>query len=115
MMKMRTRNAPARIASGTTSHHEIARLRYIRYQSAAYGTRVFVICQSARGVEGCWNLATICLHAAGSFFPWFSLELSMQSRLLSHHESTLRNNLNCAMDSGVGSSPHSPIDETVGH
>src|SRR5436189_5272338 len=79
-MKMRTTNAPARIASGTTSHQESTRVRYIPYQSAAYGTRVLLICQSARGVEGRWNWTTICFHAAGSIFPLLS-ELFMNSRL----------------------------------
>ena len=40
------------IARGTRSHHEIARLRYIKYQSKAMGPRVLTSCQSARAVEG---------------------------------------------------------------
>ena len=63
-MKIRTRNAPARIASGGMSHHEIVRLRYIKYQSRPYGTSVFTICQTARGVEGCWYFATISFQTA---------------------------------------------------
>ena len=39
------------IASGTTSHQETGRLKYIRYQSSAIGTRVSTICHNARHVE----------------------------------------------------------------
>src|SRR5687767_4676674 len=65
MMKMRTRNAPARIAIGTTSHQETGIAQCMKYQSAAYGTSVLVICHSARTVEGCWYCATICRQTAG--------------------------------------------------
>src|SRR5258708_4232737 len=70
-MKIRTRKAPARTASGGISHHEIVRLRYMRYQSSADGTSVFTICQTAREVEGCWYLATISFQTAGSDCDFF--------------------------------------------
>src|SRR5438445_11992684 len=75
-MKIRTRNAPARIPSGISNHHEIVRLRYIRYQSSAYGTSVLINCQTARGVEGSWYLDTICFQAATSAWRFPSLGLS---------------------------------------
>jgi hypothetical protein len=51
MMKMRTRKAPARRASGTVSHQEMATLRYIKYQRTPYGIKVLASCNKARGVE----------------------------------------------------------------
>src|SRR6266540_4955671 len=66
MMNTRTRNAPARIACGRMNHHEVSRLRCIRYQRSASGPRVLAICQSARKVEGIWYWSTISLQAAVS-------------------------------------------------
>src|SRR5687767_13296421 len=80
MMKTRTRNAPASRASGTTSHHETARLRYIKYQSSAYGPRVLTICQSARASEGCWYFATTSFQTAVSVWHLGSLESLMGQR-----------------------------------
>src|ERR1017187_5608336 len=75
MMNTRTRNPPARIASGTTSHHDTGRQRCIRYQSAPYGTTVLMICHNARPSEGFWYSATIAFHAALSAWGWAGIEL----------------------------------------
>src|SRR4051812_26448356 len=64
IIKIRTKKPPAKIASGTTSHHDTASARYIKYQSSAYGTNVLTICQMARGNDGCWYSATTAFHAA---------------------------------------------------
>ena len=52
MMKILMRKPLARTAKGNVIHHEIERLRYIRYHSNTYGTMLSIICQSARQVEG---------------------------------------------------------------
>ena len=52
MMKVRTSKPPARIASGSVSHHDTATLRYIKYQTSAYDPNELTICQLARHVEG---------------------------------------------------------------
>jgi len=41
MMNTRTSSAPAKIASGTTSHQDTARHRYIKYHSTPSGMIVF--------------------------------------------------------------------------
>ena len=64
MMNTRTRNAPAKTASGTTNHQEIGRHTYIKYHSKAYGTTVLTICHKASGVDDFWYSATIAFHAA---------------------------------------------------
>src|SRR5881628_3803499 len=64
MMKTRTRNAPARIASGAVIHQDTARVWYIRYQSSAKGQSVLTSCQRARPVDGFWYLATIFFQSA---------------------------------------------------
>src|SRR5580765_980290 len=69
MIKIRTRKAPASIASGSVSHHETDRLKYMPYQRSAKGTRVFTICQTARHVDGSWYCLTISFHTAGSTWP----------------------------------------------
>ena len=53
-MNVRTMNAPASAASGRANHQDTARLRYIKYQSAEYGTSVLTICQTPRGTDGFW-------------------------------------------------------------
>ena len=64
MMNTRTRIPPAKIASGTTSHHDTGRHKYIRYHSNPYGMIVSTICHKARHIEVFWNLATISFQAA---------------------------------------------------
>lgn len=74
-MNARTRNPPAKTASGTTSHHDTARLRYMRYQTSARGPRVLTICQIARHVEGVWYCSTISFQAAVSVDPAAEFEV----------------------------------------
>ena len=52
MMKTRTNNPPARTASGTVSHQDTLKVKYMRNHSATYGTTVFTICQRPRRMEG---------------------------------------------------------------
>src|SRR5258707_1372926 len=79
MMNTRTRNAPARIGSGSVIQYDTAVLRNIKYQSSAYGPRVLMICKSARHVEGFWYCATISFQAAVSAWrlSWVELESSL--------------------------------------
>ena len=51
-MNTRTRNAPAKIASGTTSHQEIGSTSDIKYHSTPYGMTVLVICHKAAHIDG---------------------------------------------------------------
>src|SRR5262245_66158476 len=74
MMKTRTRNAPARTASGSVIHQASCTVKYIKAQRSEYGAMVLTICQSARPIEGCWNLATISLQAATSGPRWRVVE-----------------------------------------
>src|SRR5262245_22247724 len=76
MMKTRTRNAPARTASGSVIHQATCTVKYIRTQRSEYGTMVLTICQRARPIEGCWNLATISFQAAMSAPRWTVVELA---------------------------------------
>src|SRR5689334_4144817 len=80
MMNARTRNAPASTARGSVSHQDTARLRYRRYQSAAYGTSVLTICQTPRPTEGFWYRATICFQAGVSV--WFSVPVILESFII---------------------------------
>src|SRR2546421_11615496 len=63
MIKSRTRKPAARTANGAASHQESIRLRWIKYQSAAYGTSEFTNCQMPRHTAGFWYFATMSLHA----------------------------------------------------
>src|SRR3954462_13691692 len=69
MMNTRTSSAPNKIASGTTSHHEIGRLKYIRYHKAPIGISVATISHNARHVDGFWYLATTSFQASASGLP----------------------------------------------
>src|ERR1051325_7513624 len=80
MMKMRTTNPPVRTASGTASHQEIDRLKYINHHRRAYEPNVLVICQIARASEGSWYFATISFHCATAIF------FSDESLILSEHQ-----------------------------
>src|SRR5262245_56138176 len=64
MMKSRTENPAVRTASGTVSHHEIPRLRSIRYQRTMYGTSELTSCQTERAVDGRWKRATTDFQGA---------------------------------------------------
>src|SRR5208337_4585453 len=75
MMNTRTSSAPRNAASGTTSHHDTGRHKYIRYQSSPIGMSVSMICHSARHGEGLWYLSTISFHAATSGPERRSVEL----------------------------------------
>src|SRR4051812_43407136 len=66
MMNARTRMAPAIIASGIVSHHEIDMVKYITTHRPIKGTKVLRSCQTARGTEGFWYRATICFQFAAS-------------------------------------------------
>src|SRR5213594_1889457 len=78
MINTRTRNAPARIASGTVIHHDTFRVWYMRNQSSAEGTSVLTICQDALAADGCWYWTTILFHSAQFAwdFPWGNSLLS---------------------------------------
>src|SRR6266536_56098 len=79
MIKIRTKNAPAKAASGIVNQYDTERLRYIRYQSRPYGTMVFTICQRARPREGCWYLATISFQGAVSVALLVSVSVELGS------------------------------------
>src|SRR6266446_2960275 len=72
MIKIRTINPAARIASGTANHADTVRLQYIKAQSAAYGTSVFAICQTPRPSAGFSYLATTVFQ--GICTPGWSLD-----------------------------------------
>jgi hypothetical protein len=55
MMKMRTKKRPFRAARPKVIHADQAKLRYMRYQIPAKGTRVLHNCHTARGTEGFWK------------------------------------------------------------
>src|SRR5712671_1270294 len=75
-MNTRTRNPPAKIASGTTSHQDTGRHRYIRYHSSPSGMSVLMICHEARHTEGFWYLSTISFHAALSTWGFAGIALA---------------------------------------
>src|SRR6267378_4950916 len=74
MMNSRTRNPPATIANGKTSHQETLMAQYIRNHRPAYGTIVLVTCQSPRHTAGFWYLATMAFQAGGFACPAFLTE-----------------------------------------
>jgi hypothetical protein len=66
MMKIRIRKQSVQHHKPKRGPVDQLKLRYIRYQITANGTKVLTNCQVARQTDGSWNLRTIAFQAAVS-------------------------------------------------